>query len=61
MSNEVTIDKEEYKLAVKHILEALNFHAEKARTAKAADAQVAHANAVGQLASAFHSMYAGQK
>lgn len=61
MPNEVTIDKEEYKEAVKHILEALNFHAEKARTAKGADAQVAHANAVGQLAAAFHSMYAGQK
>jgi hypothetical protein len=59
MSKEVTIDKEEYKQAVKHILEALNFHAEKARTAKSGDAQVAHANAVGQLATAFHAMYPG--
>jgi len=59
MPNELTIDKEEYKQAVKHILEALNFHAEKARTAKSADAQVAHASAVGQLANAFHAMYPG--
>ena len=57
MSKEVTIDKEEYKQAIKHILEALNFHAEKARTARSAEAQVAHAGAVGQLAAAFHSMY----
>jgi vancomycin resistance protein YoaR len=59
MSKEITIDKEEYKQAIKHILEALNFHAEKARTAKTADAQVAHANAVGQLSGAFHAMYPG--